>query len=82
MHIDELKATLYNDDTMEAHFTRIREEVARDKAEVCFHYLRDRVNNSDPDYLTDAQAEHLRTKGYKVEYNQYHDREWAISGWA
>lgn len=82
MHLSELVKLIVNDETMAAHFDRIRKAVDDNQCTVDFTDLGETVNNDNVYALTSNQVTYLRNKGYTVEYEKYLDRPWIVSGWS
>lgn len=81
MTLDELKASVYDDEFMEKYYERFRNAMCDNEPSVSFRDVGTSVNLDDRHALNSAQVQILRNKGYKVEYNKFVDTQWEISGW-
>lgn len=81
MTLDELKASIYDDEFMEKYYERFRDAMRDNESSVSFKDADTLANLDDRHALNNAQVQILRNKGYKVEYNKFLDQQWEISGW-
>lgn len=72
---------LYNDETMAPWLLRITDKIAQGDRECIFRDLDDELNPDNQYAVNDHQIAFIRSKGYKVEWDKYPEREYTVSGW-
>ena len=79
-HCQEIRDMLINDGTMKGQLARINDAIEAKESEVEFRDLDDEPNPDNQYCLNNAQADWLRIKGFKVNWEKY-PRSWKVSGW-
>lgn len=81
MTLDELKATIYDDEFMEKYYDKFREAVKNEEKSVWFRDADREANMDDAGALNVTQVDILRAKGYKVSFDEYSSSQWEVTGW-
>lgn len=72
---------MYNDETMAPWLLRITDKIAQGERDVTLCDLDDELNPDNQYAVNDHQIAFIRSKGYKVEWDKYPEREYTVSGW-